>query len=108
MERMCLALGVSSLDEVAREIGDREDLTYEEKLEEYRKLADAFFQVPEYEEFCAKQLASVDEIAVDYFASQEFDRLLVETVRATFPEHEHDAMVERHRGLVGAWVSDQR
>ena len=34
-------------------IGDRDDLSYEEKLEEYRKLADAFFQVPEYEEFCA-------------------------------------------------------
>jgi hypothetical protein len=38
-------------------IGDRDDLTYEEKLEEYRKLADAFFQVPEYEEFCAAELA---------------------------------------------------
>jgi hypothetical protein len=31
----------------------------------------------------------------------------VDTVSATFPEHEHEAMVERHRGLVGAWVSDQ-
>ena len=36
-------------------IGDRDDLTYEEKLDEYRKLADAFFQVPEYEEFCASR-----------------------------------------------------
>jgi hypothetical protein len=89
-------------------IGDRDDLTYQEKLDEYRKLADAFFQVPEYEEFCAEELADLDEITVDYFASPEFDRLLVDSVTSTFPEHEHEAMVERHRGLVGAWVADQR
>ena len=29
------------------------------------------------------------------------------TVRAVFPAHEHEAMVARHRGLVGAWASDQ-
>jgi hypothetical protein len=89
-------------------IGDRVDLTYEEKLEEYRKLVDAFFQVTEYEEFCARELAHVDELALVYFASAEFDRLLVDTVTSIFPAHEHEAMVERHRGLVGAWVADQR
>ena len=40
------------------EIGDREDLSYEEKLAEYRKLADAYFQVDEYEEFCADAAAA--------------------------------------------------
>jgi hypothetical protein len=88
-------------------IGDRADLGYEEKLEEYRKLADAFFQVAEYEDFCAKELSRLDEIALEYFGSLEFDSLLVNVVTATFPAHEHEAMVARHRGLVGAWVSDQ-
>ena len=32
--------------------GDRDDLTYEEKLAKYRELADAYFQVDAYEEFC--------------------------------------------------------
>ena len=40
------------------EIGDREDLSYEEKLAEYRKLADAYFQIDEYDEFCADQSAA--------------------------------------------------
>src|ERR1044072_5271929 len=40
-------------------IGDRDDLSYEEKLAEYRKLADTFLQVAEYEEFCAQHLAHV-------------------------------------------------
>ena len=89
-------------------IGDRDDLTYEEKLEEYRKLVDSFFQVAEYEEFCARELAYLDELALEYFASPEFDRLLVDTVTSIFPGHEHEAMIDRHRGLVGAWVADQR
>ena len=34
------------------EIGDREDLTYEEKLAGYRELADEYFEVDRYRDFC--------------------------------------------------------
>src|SRR5207244_8603364 len=34
------------------ETGDREDMSYEDKLLEYRKLSDAYFQVDEYRTFC--------------------------------------------------------
>jgi hypothetical protein len=88
-------------------VGDRDDLTYEEKLAEYRKLADAYFQVDLYEEFCAETLPHVDELAREWFASPEFDSLLVEVVTATFPAHEHEEMVARHRGLVGQWLREQ-
>jgi hypothetical protein len=88
-------------------VGDREDLTYEEKLAEYRKLADAYFQVDLYEEFCAETLPHLDELARDWFASSDFDSLLVDVVTATFPPHEHEEMVARHRGLVGQWVREQ-
>ncbi len=90
------------------EIGDRDDLSYEEKLEEYRRLADDYFQVEEYEEFCAEALPHLDELTVEYVESPEFDRLLVDTVTATFPPHEHEEMVARHRGLLSAWAQDQR
>jgi hypothetical protein len=89
------------------DIGDRDDLSYEDKLREYRRLADDYFQVEEYEEFCATRLGGLHEVALDYFGGPEFDALLVETVQSVFPEHEHEQMVERHRGLVGAWVADQ-
>jgi hypothetical protein len=89
------------------EVGDRDDLSYEEKLREYRRLADEYFEVEAYEAFCAEALPSVRELVVDYFGGPEFDGLLVDVVRATFPAHEHEAMVARHRGLVGAWVGDQ-
>ena len=35
------------------EVGDREDLSYEQKLGEYRRLADDYFEVERYQEFCA-------------------------------------------------------
>jgi hypothetical protein len=89
------------------EIGDREDLSYEDKLREYRRLVDDYFQVAEYEEFCARALPDAHEVVVEYFASPEFDALLVEEVQRVFPAHEHEEMVARHRGLVGAWVADQ-
>jgi hypothetical protein len=47
------------------------------------------------------------ELVLEYFAGPELDAVLVESVRATFPAHEHDEMVARHRGLVSAWVADQ-
>ena len=74
------------------EIGDREDLTYDEKLAEYRKLADDYFEVERYQEFCATALAHVDELMLDWVASAEFDALLIETVKATYPEHEHEQL----------------
>jgi hypothetical protein len=90
------------------EIGDRDDLTYEEKLAEYRRLADAYFQVPEYEAFCAESLPELDGLTIEYVESSEFDRLLVDTVTSTFPTHEHERFVAHFRGLLTAWAHDQR
>ena len=90
------------------EIGDREDLTYEQKLAEYRRLADAYFQVPEYDEFCAAKLPHLDEILVDWVEGAGFDGLLVDTVTSTFPKHEHEQFVAHYRGLLAAWAKDQR
>jgi len=88
------------------EIGDSE-LPYAEKLERYRALADAYFQLDAYEAFCAESLPHLDELVLEHFDGGEFDALLVDTVRGTFPGHEHDAMIARYRGLVGSWVADQ-
>lgn len=88
------------------EWGDRDDLDYETKLAAYRGLADDYFQVDAYDEFCSSRLSHLDEIAHDWFTSSEFDDLLVRTVRSTFPVHEHDHFVEHYRGLLAAWAKD--
>jgi hypothetical protein len=88
--------------------GDRDDLTYEDKLAEYRRLSDAYFQVDEYREFCSQQLGHLDEAAHDWFTSGAFDDLLVQTVVSTFPPHEHEHFVAHYRGLLDAWARDNR
>ena len=90
------------------EIGDREDLGYDEKLAEYAKLGDQHFESDRYHEFCQKHLAEIDEITVGYFSSPEFDCLLVDTVVATFPSHEQEMFLAHYRGLIAAWVNDQQ
>ncbi|HEY7875114.1 MAG TPA: hypothetical protein VIG64_08335 [Actinomycetota bacterium] len=90
------------------DIGDSENLRYEEKLREYRRLADDYFDTQRYYEFCEKHLPEIDEVMVDYVESPEFDALLVDAVRSTFPSHEHDRFVPHYRGLLAAWARDQR
>jgi hypothetical protein len=89
-------------------IADRSDLSYEEKLAGYRKLADEQLEVDRYREFCERHLAHVDEISVAWVESPDFDRIIVDTVRNTFPPHEHEQFIAHFRGLLGAWAHDQR
>jgi hypothetical protein len=90
------------------DIADRTDLDYDEKLAAYRALADDYFEVEQYGDFCASRLAHLDEAVLEWVEGSDFDRLLVETVRATFPAHEHDHFVAHYRGLLGAWAKDER
>jgi hypothetical protein len=90
------------------DIADRTDLDYDEKLAAYRALADDYFEVERYGDFCASRLAHLDEAVLEWVEGSDFDRLLVETVRATFPAHEHDHFVAHYRGLLGAWAKDER
>jgi D-ala D-ala ligase C-terminus len=87
-------------------VADREDLTYGEKLAEYRRLADEYFETDRYLDFCASRLPHVDEMVWDWVGSDDFDALLVDTVRSTYPAHEHDQFVAHFRGLLQAWVND--
>ena len=89
------------------EIADRADLSYGEKLGEYGRLADEYFEVERYADFCASRLARVGEVVYDWVRSQDFDDLLVQTVRATYPPAEHDRFVAHFRGLLARWVHDQ-
>src|SRR5262249_45374012 len=89
------------------DIADRTDLDYAEKLAAYRALADDYFETERYADFCASRLANFDELALDWFAGADFDALLVDTVRSTFPAHEHGQFIAHYRGLFGMWARDE-
>jgi hypothetical protein len=88
-------------------IADDPDLGYDEKLDAYLALADDHFETERYWEWSAAALPHLDEVVQDWFASPEFDAILVDTVQTTYPEHEWDQFLAHFRGLVGMWVSDQ-
>ncbi len=89
------------------EIADQPGASYGEKLAAYRELADDYFESARYHDFCASQLARIDEITLDWVAGPDFDRLLVDTVRANYPAHEHDQFIAHLRGLLELWVRDE-
>jgi hypothetical protein len=90
------------------EVADRDDLDYAAKLREYRRLADNQLEVARYHEFCARHLANVDEACVEWVEGDDFDRLLVDTVDSTYPEHEREMFLAHFRGLLQLWAHDQR
>ena len=45
---------------------------------------------------------------LDWVSSDDFDRMLVGTIAATYPEQERDWFTGHFRGLVDLWISDER
>jgi hypothetical protein len=87
-------------------VGHRTDLSYAEKLAAYRKLADEYFETERYQDFCASRLAHMDELVFDWVGSADFDMLLIDTIRATYPAHEQERFAAHFRGLIGQWLSE--
>ncbi|MGI8589831.1 MAG: ATP-grasp domain-containing protein [Nakamurella sp.] len=98
------------VDTTSREwfdVADDPDLSWNDKLGRYALLADQYFQADEYREFCSTSLASLPNLVYDWIDSPDFDDLLVETVRKTYPRAEHDRFLDHFRGLMKLWVADQ-
>jgi hypothetical protein len=89
-------------------VADDPSTSWEDKLAAYRKLVDDYYEADRFAEFCDQHLAHADECMAEYISSDQFDAHLVRTIHQAFPPHEHDQFVAHYRGLVGAWVNDQR
>jgi hypothetical protein len=88
-------------------IADQPGLSYGEKLAGYRKLADAYFESERYHDFWSDKIDRLDEIVLDWVAGPDFDQMLVKTVQAVYPAHEHDQFTAHLRGLLGLWVREE-
>jgi hypothetical protein len=88
-------------------IADDASVSYPDKLQAYADLADEYFTVDRYHDFCATSLANLDELVLHWVAGPDFDDLLVQTARSVYPASEHDQFIGHLRGLTGLWVSDE-
>ena len=88
-------------------VADTPGLSYAEKLDVYRDLANAYFDSARYQEFWAPLQERLDEVVLDWVAGPDFDQLLVRTVQSVYPAHEHDRFIAHLRGLLGLWVTEE-
>jgi hypothetical protein len=88
-------------------IADQAGMSYSEKLDAYRALADDYFDSERYQEFWADKQARLDDIVLDWVAGPAFDELLIQTVKLVYPAHEHDKFIAHLRGLLDLWVRDE-
>ena len=82
--------------------------SYDEKLTEYERLADLYFETEKFEDFKTKELSGLDEAMWELVDSPEFDAILRRTITTTFPAHEHEGFTARYRGLMQHWLEAER
>ena len=89
-------------------VADDPALDYGAKLAAYQRLADAHFEKERYLDFCAEALPDLDTLVLEWVASADFERMLDETIAATYPEHERERFRGHFRGLIDLWLTDER
>ena len=89
------------------EIADDESLDYGAKLGAYQALNDAHFDTERYWDFCDSALPYLDEMVLDWVASDDFKGLLTATIRSTYPPTEWDRFEAHFGGLLDLWVKDE-
>ena len=73
------------------------DASFEDKLTGYVALAEAHFDIPAFEAFCAEHLGGLDAAVDEFFASDEARDAIRQKVQALYPPEE----VEEFTALFG-------
>jgi len=84
------------------------DRTYREKLSAYADIARMRFDADRFDEFCSSRLADLDEITLQYVASDRALRAVEAKVAAVFPDDEVAAFTEHFWGLLQFWCRTER
>ncbi len=83
------------------------DAPYREKLRRYAAITRDRMEAARFEEFCAKHLARLDEIAWEFFGSPVARDAVQQKVKALFPAHEVDQFTEMFWGHIQQWRKDE-
>ena len=88
---------------------EKEGMSYHELLDEYEKLADKYYDTEKFNAFCAEHLKDFDEIAVEYFESDDYARILeAEVVNYFTLAHEQPAKFAHYNGIHSFWCHCER
>jgi hypothetical protein len=84
------------------------DGTYRDKLAAYAELGRERFEADRFEEFAATQLADLDEVAWEYFATDAARSAVHAKVATMFPAHEVEEFTDHFWGLIQFWRKTER
>ncbi len=84
------------------------DLPYEEKLDRYEALADERFDRAQFDEWSAKHLGHLDEVAWEFFGSGEAKDAVRQKVTAIYPAHEIEQFTELFWSRIQKWRADEK
>jgi hypothetical protein len=83
-------------------------LTYGDRLKKYAAVAAERFDTARFEEFCAKNLSHLDEVAWEFFGTPVAKDAFRKKVAALFPAHEVEQFTELFWNRVQAWRADEK
>jgi hypothetical protein len=89
-------------------IAAERDMPYRDKLRAYGKIAEERFESARFEEFCAKHLAHLDEVAWEFFGTQAAKDAFRLKVAALYPKHEVEPFTDLFWKRVQGWREDTR
>ena len=69
-------------------------------------LCDEYFELTGTGSSAPRHSPHLDDRSWNGWHRPEFDNLLLETVVATYPQHEHEMFLAHFRGLISLWVHD--
>jgi hypothetical protein len=79
------------------------DQPFEDKLKAYAKIAHERLETERFRDFCQDQLGALDELAYDFFGSEELRDAIRQKVTALFPAHEHDEFTQLFWDRIQLW-----
>lgn len=84
-----------------------EEMTVRERVDALLPLAHDRFDTEEFEEFCATHLAHLDEVAWEWFGTDDARGAVRRKVEALFPPHEVDEFTELLYARIQRWREDE-
>jgi len=81
----------------------KRDLPFREKLAAYGAIARERLEAERFEAFCAEHLAHLDEVAWEFFGTDQAKQAVGKKVRALFPENEWDEFTDRFWSAIQMW-----
>ena len=81
----------------------RRELPYRERLRAYAAIAEQRLDTERFREFRETHLAHLDEVALEFFATDAAKVAVRKKVEAKFPAHEVEEFTEHFWGLIQFW-----